>query len=111
MRGSQDEMDATRWVHGVELCAWGTCVLLSLLVLVGTLRADFPARTLALEGEAVALAAALVLGGLSLRRLFEARRARHPRLAASVAWITLRLSFGVPAFLFLLVASAAGFAA
>lgn len=111
MRGRAGEIDAARWVHIVELGAWAACVVLGVGVLLATLAADFPARAIALEGEAVALTAALVLGGLSAVRLLGVERRRRPRVAASITWITLRLSFGVPAFLFLLVASAAGFAA
>ena len=111
MGGTDSRIDAARWIHIVELGVWGLCVLLGAGVLVTTLGADFPARSLALQGEVFALGVALVLCALSAARLFGVERRRHPAVAASVAWITLRLSFGVPAFLFVLVASAAGFAA
>jgi hypothetical protein len=111
MRGEDESIDAARWVHIVELGAWALCVMLGVGVLVTTLGADFPARAIALEGEAVALGVAVLFGGLSVVRLLAVERGSGPRIAASIAWITLRLSFGVPAFLFLLVASAAGFAA
>jgi hypothetical protein len=111
MGRTEGTIDAARWIHIVELAAWALCVLLGLGVLITTLQADFPARPLALQGEACALAVALVLGALSAMRLRDVERGVRRGIAASVSWITLRLSFGVPAFLFLLVASAAGFAA
>jgi hypothetical protein len=111
MPPGDERIDAARWVHIVELGAWGICALLGVAVLLTTLGADFPARDLALRGEVCALVAVFVLGGLSLLRLRAVESRRGRAIAATVAWITLRLSFGVPAYLFLLVASAAGFAA
>ncbi len=116
MHPTTDGIEVMRRVHLVELDVWALCVLVSAAVSLSTLGAEFPARTLALQGEAVALASAVVLAGLSALRLlgvplFGLGRPRHPAIAASIAWITLRLSFGVPIFLFLLVAAAAGFAA
>jgi hypothetical protein len=75
-----------------------------------TLGAEFPARALALEGEA---AIAVVVAGLvlaSLRRQRPSVRAdRSPR--AQLVAIVLRLFVGVPVFAFALVVAASGFAA
>jgi hypothetical protein len=104
-------LEGSRRFHFVELLCWAACALLALFVVAGTLGADFPARAVALEGEAVALLAATILAGLSLERALKDEPGPRTSIARALPGITLRVSFGVPAFLFLLVAAASGFSA
>jgi hypothetical protein len=103
--------DPLHEAHRVELAIWTVCAAVACCVVMHTLGLDFPARSLALEGEAVTLGVVVLLALASLRRAL-VRAATHKQSPRSqIAGVTLRVAFGVPVFLLALVASAAGFAA
>jgi hypothetical protein len=104
--GNEHAMDTLETVHGLELVVWSVCALAAAATLTHTLGVEFPARERSIVGECVVLVLSLGLGGAALRRALGERRSR-----ARTAFAVIRMLLGAPAFLFGLIAAAAGFAA
>ncbi len=110
MREPNEQTEALRDAHRVELAVWTVCTVCGVGVILNTLGSDFESRPLALQGETVTLAIVLSLGAASAWRQRSRAHARvGPR--TQLAAITLRVSLGVPLFLFAIVVAASGFAA
>jgi len=110
-RGGVNERDAIRDAHRIEIGAWAVCAALAIAAMINTVAADFPAREMALEGEVTLLALVVALAAASLWRVVRHTKGSGPSLRVQVAGVTLRVSLGVPLFLFALVVAASGFAA
>ena len=87
------------------------CAALAIVALINTGGADFLAREMALEGEVTLLAITVVLAATSVWRAVRHMKGSGPSVRVQLAGVILRVSFGVPLFLFALVVAASGFAA
>ncbi len=94
-------------IHLAEAAIWALLVLLAFVAMLTTLGSSFPARGRALCGEAVVLAAGLLLLALASRRVQRQAGASLVQLGFAL----LRVLVGIPLSLFALLLSAAGFAA
>lgn len=103
--------DAILGAHRIELGAWGACAALALAVITNTVAADFPSRAMALEGEVTTLAIVVALAAASVWRAARQTKGSGPSARMQIAAVILRVSLGVPLFLFALVVAASGFAA
>lgn len=110
-RGGLNERDVICDAHRIELGAWGVCAALAMAAMINTVAADFLAREMAFEGEVILLAIVVALAATSVWRAVRHTKGLGPSVRVQVAGVTLRVSLGVPLFLFALVVAASGFAA
>ena len=109
--GGVNERNAIGDAHRIEFGAWGVCAALAVAAIINTTAADFLAREMALEGEATLLAITVVLAATSVWRAVRQMKGSGPSVRVQLAGVILRVSVGVPLFLFALVVAASGFAA